>query len=267
MSNNDLNRNFSDLFDSEIIKCMFLSIDIYSKLDLLEILCFKKQIKKNMSISEEQLDAFKAAEKLFIDDVHIFGGNDELLPCKRLKRPIKQHKVLGTTYTSYQIIEKLMNERLDPPLNEEASHICGKEAKHGKTICVEGTHIKSESHPTNQSRRECHDNIRKWIAMQNQHTFKRWKTRVPKCGPVYVSDIPKLIREKGWKKYKLTDKITRSYVKKDADQRKSARLKRQKLKRKIPSKPKTLPMKCTHTDNPCFINHGKHETSNNNRNR
>ena len=124
--------------------------------------------------SEEQ-ELFNQKFKIISNNVHKYGyPNDKLTeePCIRVKET-EQIKVNGKYYKKY-MIGFINHHHFHPHVmnfheNGEISHICGNPTNKKQSLCIQGSHMCVETHPTNLERKKCHDYIRKFQ--------KRWNGR------------------------------------------------------------------------------------------
>ena len=102
--------------------------------------------------------------------VHKYGGSeDEVIePCLRVRK-IKQYSIGGHKCRSYTVgfikhhgyhPNEIIDEETEVPL--EISHKCANPRNKKQSLCIEGTHMKLETHEANQTRTICHNYIRKY---------------------------------------------------------------------------------------------------------
>ena len=121
-------------------------------------------------LSKTKQDKFDEKFAEIRKNVHEYGNSTN--KCLRVK-DINKVEVLRTQYKKYAIgfikhwkfdpYEKCKGEDL------EISHICGNPKNSQQSLCIQGSHMRLESHNENDSRCDCHKYIRKFERSWNRN--------------------------------------------------------------------------------------------------
>ena len=124
-------------------------------------------------LEEDEQGKFDAKFTELSCNVHEFGHPTHKVigdHCIRVK-DINKVKVLGAQYKKYAIgfIKYWQFNPYEFEHDLEISHICGNPKNSQQSLCIQGSHMRLESHYINDKRRECHDYIRKFERSWNRN--------------------------------------------------------------------------------------------------
>ena len=121
-------------------------------------------------LEQEEQRAFNDEFDKISYNIHSYGNpNDKLIgrPCLRVKN-IDKVTVNNKRYTKYTIgfmKHHKYNPKLEtnnPDFLREISHSCGNPKNTIQSLCIEGSHMRLETHIYNLERHNCHEYIRKF---------------------------------------------------------------------------------------------------------
>ena len=149
------------------------------------------------TLEQSEQDVFDAKFKEIRYNVHEFGWPQAKVigdPCIRVKC-INKVKVNGVQYKKYAI-GFIKYWKFNPYLFEhdvEISHICGNPKNTKQSLCIQGSHMRLELHPENDTRCDCHKHIRKFERSWNR---KNNNYNIETKGTLTVENVNQQKRDK-----------------------------------------------------------------------